>query len=212
MIQESWRYRPFSIGAFFGLAAGGRLIRDWIREDQGAMGGFQVGWDFSHYCGGEMRLGWAEIGLVDSDTAIAAQKAMDDAYGLTANDLHRRRFLGVRTNGLFFWDTHALIYPWGDSAIRPYVLLGLGSVTHTFVDRVDVAYSDTLFTVPVGLGVKYRITDFIAARFECADYVSLGSSSRFGTIQRLLVTGGVEVRFGGPRRPYWPWNPGRHYW
>ena len=26
-----------------------------------------------------------------------------------------------------------------------------------------------------------------------------------------VVTGGIEVRFGGPRKAYWPWNPGRHY-
>lgn len=188
------------------------MIRDWVREDQGAMGGFQVGWDCSHYWGAEMRFGWAVIGLVDSDTAIAAQDAMDDSYGLPANHLHRRRFDGGHSNSLFFWDTHTLIYPWGDSAVRPYVLLGLGSITHSFVDRTDVVYSDTLFTFPVGLGVKYRINDFIAGRLEIADYISLGGSSHFDTIQRLLVTGGVEVRFGGPRRPYWPWNPGRHYW
>ena len=26
------------------------------------------------------------------------------------------------------------------------------------------------------------------------------------------TTAGLEVRLGGTRKAYWPWNPGRHYW
>ena len=38
------------------------------------------------------------------------------------------------------------------------------------------------------------------------------TSGNLETVHHLLATGGVEVRFGGSRTAYWPWNPGRHYW
>ena len=28
----------------------------------------------------------------------------------------------------------------------------------------------------------------------------------------LSLTVGVEYRFGGTRKAYWPWNPGKSYW
>ena len=212
LIQESWQLRPLSIGLFFGFVQGGTLIRDWTREYQGPIGGVQVGWDYDSYWGMEMRFGWAVMDLSDSMLAIAAQEAKDDADGLSPTDPFRGRFDGVRNNHVFLWDGHAMFYPWGDSAVRPYVMVGLGTSTNSFIDRTDVTYKNTLFTVPVGIGMKYRLNDFLALRMECADYIALGGGATFDVVQRILVTGGMEVRYGGSRRAYWPWNPGRHYW
>jgi hypothetical protein len=212
LIQESWDFRPFSISGFFGFLQGSTLIDDWARANQGVVGGVQLGWDCEHYWGFETRFAWAEPEVVDSDRAIAAQVANDDAAGLAPDDRFRHRFDGRRHNHVFIWDAHAIFYPWGDSAWRPYLMTGVGATAMRFIDRTDVTYTDTLFTLPVGLGVKYRLGDFLAVRMEAADYMAFGGGRTLELIHNVTITGGVEYRFGGSRRAYWPWNPGRHYW
>jgi hypothetical protein len=172
----------------------------------------QLGWDGGHYWGFETRLAWAEVDIIDSDRAIAAQHAKDDAAGLAPNDPFRHRFDSRRHDHLFFWDAHTLVYPWGDAAWRPYLMAGLGTTQTSFMDRTDVRYRDILFTVPFGAGIKYRANDFFAVRMECADYIAFGGGQSLELTHNVMITGGVELRFGGPRRAYWPWNPGRHYW
>ena len=46
---------------------------------------------------------------------------------------------------------------------------------------------------------------------EVADMIHLGGG-RFETLHNLTYTAGAEFRFGGVRRGYWPWEPGRHTW
>jgi len=212
LIQESWSFRPFSLAGVFGLVQGSPLIDDWIRENQGVLGGVQLGWDTAPYWGFETRFAWAKVEVIDSDRAIAAQIAKDNAAGLSPTAPLRNRFAGRRYNRVFFWDAHALYYPWGDSALRPYLMLGLGATAMSFVDRTDVSYKDTLFTLPFGVGLKYRMNDFLAARVEAADFMAFGGGQTLELIHNVTVIGGLEVRFGGRRRAYWPWNPGRHYW
>jgi hypothetical protein len=176
------------------------------------MGGAQLGWDVEHYWGFETRFAWAVVEVVDSDRAIAAQIANDDAARLAPDARFRHRFDGRRNNHLFFWDAYALYYPWGESACRPFLLAGVGATAMSFIDRTDVSYKPTLFTVPIGAGIKYRVNDFCAIRMECADYMGFGGGRTIELLHNVTVTGGLEIRFGGPRRAYWPWNPGRHYW
>lgn len=212
LIQESWDFRPFSVTGVFGFVQGSTLIDDWIRGNQGVFGGFQLGWDCENYWGFETRFAWAEVEVIDSDRAIAAQIANDDAAGLAPNDPFRHRFDGRRHNHVFFWDAHALYYPWGDSAWRPYLMAGMGATHMSFMDRTDVRYRDNLFTVPVGAGVKYRLGDFLAVRVEAADFMAFGGGHTLELIHNVTVIGALELRLGGARRAYWPWNPGRHYW
>jgi hypothetical protein len=212
LIQESWSFRPYSIAGVFGFVQGSTLIDDWIRENQGVLGGVQLGWDCEHYWGFETRFAWAKVEVIDSDRAIAAQVAKDDAAGLAPDAPFRHRFDGRRENHVFFWDAHALFYPWGDSAWRPYLMAGVGATAMSFMDRTDVTYKDTLFTVPVGAGVKYRLGDFLAVRVEAADFMAFGGGQTLELIHNVTVIGGLELRLGGSRRAYWPWNPGRHYW
>jgi len=212
LIQESWNFRPFSISGFYGFVQGGSLIDDWTRENQGVFGGFQLGWDYANYWGVETRFAWAELEVIDTDRAIAAQVAKDDAAGVPADSPFRHRFDSRRHDHRFFWDAHALFYPWGDAAWRPFLLAGFGATSVNFMDRTDVRYRDTLFTVPFGLGVKYRVGDFVAFRVECTDYMGFGGGRNLELLHDLTVLGGFEIRLGGPRRAYWPWNPGRHYW
>lgn len=212
LIQESWNFRPFSIAGLYGFVQGGALKSDWIRENQGVFGGVQFGWDCDNYWGVETRFMWAELEVIDSDLAIAAQEAKDEAAGVAEDSSFAHRFDARRHNHRFFWDTHALYYPWGDSAWRPFFLVGLGATSVKFIDRTDVWYQDTLFTVPIGVGLKYRVGDFMALRVECVDYIGFGGGKSLEMLHDVTVLGGFEIRFGGPRRAYWPWNPGRHYW
>jgi len=212
LIQESWNFRPYSISGFYGFVQGGSLINDWVRENQGVAGGFQVGWDCANYWGIETRFAWAEVEVLDTDLAITAQAAKDDAAGVPPDAPFRHRFDSRRHDHRFFWDAHVLYYPWGDSAWRPFLLVGLGVTSVNFMDRTDVRYRDTLVTVPFGLGLKYRVGDFVALRMECTDYLGFGGGRTLELLHDVTVLGGFEIRLGGPRRAYWPWNPGRHYW
>jgi hypothetical protein len=84
-------------------------------------------------------------------------------------------------------------------------------VRFDFSDRLGTRWDDTVFGLPFGLGVKYRHSDRMAFRLEVADNVAFPGAA-METMHVLSVTGGAEIRFGGSRRAYWPWNPGRHYW
>ena len=49
------------------------------------------------------------------------------------------------------------------------------------------------------------------ARFDVIDNLAFASGP-LDTMNNISLTFSVEVRFGGVRRSYWPWNPGRHLW
>jgi len=193
-----------------GAMQGGPLVDDWLYQTAGFCGGYRFGWDFDHYWGCETRFtfGWME--LADSGRAIAAQHAADDALGLAPNDPFRERFNRRRDSDLFLWDVSFLYYPWGDATWRPYLSAGLGASRIDSLDRLSVRRAETVFALPVAVGLKYRYNDRIALRAEVADNIAFGN--RFNTLHDLSFTGGVEIRFGGTRKAYWPWHPGRHYW
>jgi len=210
--RESWLYRPFSAGWFMGAVQGSPLIDDWLGQTQGFFGGYRLGWDQSHYWGGEMRFGFGTARLYDSQRAIQAQNDADDAEGVPPDSPWRRRFDQRRDSDLFMWDLDVLYYPWGDSQWRPYLMAGLGTTRIHFMDRLSERHDHILVTVPLAAGVKYRCNDWLALRMEFADHIAFGGGAGMETMHNLTLTGGVEVRFGGSRRAYWPYNPGRHYW
>lgn len=212
LLRESWRYRPFGIGWFMGSMSGSTLIEDWTGQKTGYFGGYRLGWDFDHYWGCEMRLGFASVPMWDSQRAREAEQAAYDAEGLGEDDERRDRYNRRRDTDVNVWDVSLLYYPWGDAAWRPYAMAGLGTSRIRFEDRLAQHWSKQVFGMPLGLGLKYRYNDVLALRFEVADNIIFGGSGGFETLHNLSVTAGVEVRFGGTRTAYWPWNPSRHYW
>lgn len=212
LIQDSWLSRPLSFGGFYGFVQGGQLIDGWTYEQQGMLGGMTLGWDFHHYFGCEMRLAFGRVVIGDTWRAIEAQVAADDAAGLGPTDPARRRFDAGRDNDLLLWEVNVLYYPWGDSRWRPYATLGVGASSVDFIDRLSTVYQDTFFTLPFGIGVKYLYGDCLAFRVEAMDHMAFGGGKPIETMHHLSITAGMELRFGGARRAYWPWNPGRHYW
>ncbi len=200
LVRESWRHRPLSLGALFGFIEGGALIEDWVEQDTGVIAGFRIGWDHQNYWGLEMRFAWASL---DTYNGWRAEQA--------AGYPNAQAIYPGGSNDMFFWDTNLLWYPTGDTRWRPFLAAGLGLATVDFADALGTQWSDTMFALPLSLGLKYRCTDRVALRLEATENLLFGSRP-IGSVQNLSVTGGVEWRFGGSRRAYWPWNPGRHYW
>jgi opacity protein-like surface antigen len=173
-----------------GTSVGGSLIDDWLGHKAGYLTGFRLGWDADHYWGLESRLAFGETELSGIGAPTRAESQAD-------NDL-----------SLWYWDLDLLYYPWGDARWRPYWMIGAGIGQMTFSDRLDKRYSKTAFALPIALGVKYRCTDRLVLRAECTDNIFFA----FDSHHNVSFTLGVELRFGGTQKSYWPWNPGRHYW
>ena len=216
--RESWLFRPFGAGWFAGVAQGGRAIEDHpgignlfsggVGMKRGYIGGYRLGWDSSYYWGAELRMAFASVELFDSPAARAAQQVAD----ADESDSWRNRFDQRRDASLQQWDANLVYYPWGDSQWRPYLTVGLGTQRVRLYDRINNHYDSFMFTLPLAVGLKYRCNDRLALRFDVTDNIAFGGGSAFGALHTLAATAGVEVRFGGTRKAYWPWNPGRHYW
>ncbi len=186
LINESWLYRPLSVGWSMGIVQGSPVTSDWAAgQQQGFFGAVRFGWDHTYHWGSEMRFSF------DSMNAKAFQ-----------------------------WDLDLLYYPWGDSRWRPYLMAGFGAakihLRRGFSPRYDggltAHYSETVVVLPLAIGAKYRVNDWMALRLEVGDNILFGAGSDLNTLVNLTITGGFEFRFGGRRKSYWPWNPGRHYW
>ncbi|MGA2033083.1 MAG: outer membrane beta-barrel protein [Thermoguttaceae bacterium] len=205
--RESWLYRPWNFGGFLGVAQGSPLIQNWVGMNQGVFAGVRLGRDWNPCLGTETRFAWNSINLYDSGRELDAQIAAGAAGGydqLNQYGTHR-----VATS--FVWDLDVLFYPWGDQKWRPYFSVGAGTYSTHFSDLLGNGYHRIGFSVPLALGVKYRWTDAIAFRLEAGDNLECGGQG-IDTVQLASLTGGIELRFGGTRTAYWPWNPSAHYW
>ena len=209
--REDWLFRPYSAGFFMGAMDGGRLIDDWLDQEWGYFAGYRVGWDSDRWWGYEMRLGFGSVQLIDSQRAKDAQQAQDDAAGLPPDDPFRQRFDHRRDSNVILWDIHMLYYPLGDTRWRPYLLAGVGTARIDFADRLSRRWDKTFFVAPLGFGLKYRCSSRTALRFQCLDNLVFGNGG-IKNQHNWSATAGLEIRLGGTRKAYWPWNPGRHYW
>ena len=70
----------------------------------------------------------------------------------------------------------------------------------------------TVPEIPLGLGIKFHMSQGAALRLEFNDTFIFSGGSGFNSVQDLSITGGLEFRFGGGRRSYWPWNPAPSSW
>lgn len=210
--RDSWLYRPLSFEWMLGECWGGSLIDNWVEQRRGMFGALRIGWDVNAYWGWKMRFALAETTLVDSMLAIEAQQARDRAAGLSETDAYYYRFSYRREADFFFWDIDFVYYPLGDTRLRPYLALGLGTVNITFMDRLDYHYSELVLGMPVAVGLKYRCSDWLAVLCEATDNVAFSGGKGINTLHQFSLVGGMELRFGGARRTYWPWNPSRTSW
>jgi hypothetical protein len=188
LVSSSWRNRPFHVGWFVGPLFADDVTSDSTSEDASLFGGYRLGWDFDHYWGTEWRIGWSR-----PEIYFEQQPQTQEIARLTLSDIN------------------LLYYPWGDSVIRPYGLLGVGLTAINFHDAQDVYRDETLFSVPFGVGVKHHHRRWLSWRLELLDNLAFGSGAA-SSMHNVSLTFGVEVHFGVRPRSYYPWNPSRHIW
>jgi hypothetical protein len=175
---------------------GSTLVDDWVGQREGPVGGYRLGSELHEYWGWEMQISLGAVALFDSPWA---KQSHGDG---SAADRDCRYFL---------WDVSMLYYPWADALWRPYLRFGMGAARVEFYDLLGEKHAGTVLGMPVAAGIKFRLDEVVVLRWEVADHMAFGSGHGFNSLNNLSVTGGLDVRFGGPRKSYWPWNPGRHY-
>jgi hypothetical protein len=184
LVGTSWQNRPFHADFFTGTMIGDDAIDGVIGQEAGFFVGGRLGWDYDYYWGVESRLGTAWMSLFDRQ--------------------HPENNIG--TGNILVWDMSLLYYPWGDSRWRPFVLVGTGIEQLDSYGSALPIYSGTLFELPFGAGLKYRFNEWLTWRVDVVDNFAIGTGS-LDTMHNVSFSAGLEYRFGGHRRTYWPWNP-----
>ncbi|HYO25800.1 MAG TPA: hypothetical protein VEQ85_12735 [Lacipirellulaceae bacterium] len=187
MERTSWLNRPYHVDWFLGPLLSGDPVDGRVEQSNELLGGLRAGWDFDYYWGVEWRFGWADPDLVqlDSDTV---------------------------TSGTYFVsDVDFLYYPWGDTKIRPYLLAGVGLTQVGSVRADGTGQEATLLGMPLGVGVQFPQTHWLAWRLEVIDNIAFGADS-IDTMNNFAFTAGMEVRLGARPNSYWPWRSSRDVW
>ena len=186
--RTSWLNRPYHLDWFIGPLLGDDLISDRVSQTNVLVGGLRLGIDFDHYWGAEWRFGWANP---NADFSTPQAEANDVSYVASDVDL--------------------LYYPWGDSKVRPYFLLGFGVTQIDFLDDANLNLHSTLATMPFGGGFKFQQSPAMAWRLQVLDNLAFGDD-RIATMNNVSFTAGLEMRFGAKPATYWPWRTSRKVW
>jgi hypothetical protein len=184
----SWLNRPYYVGGEIGVLWITRAPDDSVTRDTDFYGGILFGWDWDYYWGAELRF----------------NRATPEFFNHVAPEANRR-------DGLFQWSYNQMYYPWGDSMIRPYWRWGIGNTHLDFPTDYGQRRDEWMLTFPLGIGVKYPVRRWLAARAELTDQLTVGHNG-IPTMNNITLTFGLECRFGAHSRSYWPWNPSRHIW
>ena len=184
----SWLNRPYYLGGEIGTVWLTRPINSDLTNDIDMFGGIFAGCDWDYYWG----------------TELAVNRATPEIINEKARDAKRGDTLMEETVSLMY-------YPWGDSLFRPYWRVGMGATEIDYPTDRGHRRDETLWTFPIGIGLKYPIRRFLAVRAEFTDQLALGNEG-VATQHDLTLTFGLEWRFGVHPRSYWPWNPSRHIW
>ncbi|MEO1495715.1 MAG: outer membrane beta-barrel protein [Planctomycetota bacterium] len=184
----SWLNRPFSLG----LELGGMLVTanpaENVRSNNDVLLAGSLGWDWDHYWGTQLRVTWSTPDFINSLQPT-----------LPASD------------NLFIGDLSMLYYPWGDSRVRPYYRVGLGLTDIEYTQDDGFRRQDTLFTIPIGVGLKYQMRRWLVWRTELADNYAFGQNGT-SDLHNLTLSTGIEWRFGGRRPDSWGWANRNQVW
>ena len=190
MLRESWLFRPYHVDGFLGTLLVDNPLANRVNAGSAFYIGFRFGWDFSKHFGMESNFGFAKSG-----------------------NRYPQLPLKMGDEKMFLWDIDWLWYPWGDTRLRPYFLIGSGLNDVSLMNDLDQRLHATLFNLPWGGGVRYRLGNRLAFRFDVRDNVTYGANNGMNLMHNVALTCNLEWHFGGgSRRSYWPWNPGRTWW
>jgi hypothetical protein len=188
LIGTSWLNRPFYVGADVGNMWMLRSVEDSVGRDVDLFSGIFIGADWDHYWGTELAFHWATPELTNGSAPDSPS-----------------------IHSWFWWNYSLMYYPWGDAQVRPYWRWGIGNTRVDFPLDDGTRHGEWLFTFPIGVGIKWPIRPWLAARTELTDYIAFDGSDVL-TQNNLTLTFGLECRFGAHPRSYWPWHPSRHIW
>ncbi|MDC0934863.1 outer membrane beta-barrel protein [Pirellulales bacterium] len=189
MDRTSWQSRPYHVDWFLGPLLGDNLAANGdVAQANVMFGGLRIGWDIDYYWGLQWRFGWAHPEL---DTAESINNSAPGSY--------------------FISDIGVVYYPWGDSTVRPYVMLGLGVNEVESLRPDGTGLSATLLAMPFGAGVEFPQTPWLAWRLEILDNLAFGANG-VDTLNSFSFTVGMDLRLGARPRSYWPWRSSRKVW
>ncbi len=184
--STSWLNRPFEFGLDFGAFVMTKPVSPNNTKNGDVLAAAHLGWDWDHYWGTQFRLAWTSPEFSSSVPATNAA-----------------------SNNVLLYDVTMLYYPWGDSRTRPYWRFGVGLTDIDFINQAGVREDNTLFTLPVGIGIKHQLRRWLVMRAEVVDHISFAQNSASG-MNNFTLTCGLECRFGG--RPTNSWSsPNRHH-
>ncbi|QDU88782.1 hypothetical protein Pla175_21650 [Pirellulimonas nuda] len=184
----SWLNRPYDVSLDYGVFLMTSRVSPNVRPGNDYFGALGIGWDFDYYWGTQFRIGWTTPDLLNT--------TQPDRTG--ANDL-------------LLSDWSLLYYPWGDSRLRPYYRIGLGLTDLQYTNDAGLPVDPFLFTMPIGVGIKYQTERWLALRAELIDNIAVGQNET-GTLNNLTITFGAEWRFGGKPTGYSAWRRGGTIW
>lgn len=188
LVGTSWLNRPWYFGVFLGGNFADDLIDDRVLASNSFFLGGRLGWDFDHYWGLEGRYAFSHPQLVDIEDNTLPDRARE-----------------------YFVDVSLAYYPWGDSQWRPFFSGGLGMQTFRFRDEDGEQISQSLLSVPLGVGLKFYHSPWHTLRLEAYDNIAFGDG-RLSAMQNFTLAAGVEIRFGGRPTSYFPWHGGTSHW
>jgi hypothetical protein len=188
VISEGWCRRPFYFDGFIGAITGDDFVEGAIAQHTSFLAGGRLGWDLDERWGVEGRLAFSEVGISNTSG---------------------ERF--DRQADLLLADVSLVRYWFTDWKLRPFATVGLGVADWEFSDDAGNSTDEKVFGVPVGIGVKQRYDDWLVFRLDLTDNMAFGGGTVLGTQHNFSITGGFELRFGGARTSYWPWQPRKHY-
>jgi Outer membrane protein beta-barrel domain len=188
LIGTSWRNRPWYFGTFVGGVLMDDLISNRVYQNDTPLVGLRLGYDFDHFWGLESRWAFANPELTNGAGTPLADPSRD-----------------------YFADVSLAYYPFGDARWRPYLSAGLGFQTFRFNDDQGQRISESMLSVPLGVGVKYFYGPWFSLRFDLYDNLGIGNA-RVSGMHNFSLMAGVEFRFGGRRQSYFPWHNNTSYW
>jgi hypothetical protein len=185
---SSWLNRPFHVDWFVGTLLGDELLTNRVELDNEVLAGFRIGYDFDYFWGLDWRFGWSH-----PNTQV---EGVDEQA----------------TNGSYFIsDVDLKYFPWGDTKVRPFWLIGMGMARIRFLDDNNVSQNVTLATLPLGVGVEFPQFPWLAWRLEIIDNLAFGADG-VNTLNNFSFTAGMDLRFGAKPNSYWPWRTSRRIW
>ena len=188
LMGTSWLNRPDYVGATLGPMWLTNQFAPGVSRDVDVIGSVLYGWEWDYYWGSEFQYAYATPELVNSSVPE------------------------VPPNGrLVSWNYSFMYYPWGDANLRPYWRFGVGDSNVDFVRNNGTRWDEWLYTIPYGVGLKYPLRRWLAARIEFVDQYSIGGHGA-ASQHNLTLNFGLEYRFGSKKKAYWPWNPGVRVW